>query len=207
MPYKGPPIVCEQCGQTFTRPPSLRRHLAQGRCPGRGSSRPAALIPARPKAEPVRAAESKVLDVIPIRSEIVPAGRAQAPERLRSGDAPPPWWFPGEADRRKRWQKLTPEYRAQIERDHQPKPDRGYGLPGEPIGPLAIAPDVLKRPAEADAVTLREQYHVLKALAVRLDAGRGTERDRVMFEAWLREYNANYDRIRAQRKARPNGET
>ena len=40
-----------------------------------------------------------------------------------------------------------------------------------------------------------------------LDAGRGTERDRVMFEAWLREYNANYDRIRAQRKALRSGGT
>lgn len=48
-----------------------------------------------------------------------------------------------------------------------------------------------------DEVTLWSQYHALKALATRLDAGCGTERDRVMFEVILREYNAYYDRVRA----------
>jgi hypothetical protein len=64
---------------------------------------------------------------------------------------------------------------------------------------------LVRRPDEADAVTLWEQYHFLKALAVRLDAGRGTERDRVMFEAGLREYDTNFERVRAgrQRKVLP----
>lgn len=48
---------------------------------------------------------------------------------------------------------------------------------------------------------LLSQYHALKALATRLDAGVATERERVAFEAGLPEYDANYDRIRAQRKS------
>jgi hypothetical protein len=57
------------------------------------------------------------------------------------------------------------------------------------------------RPPDAKAeVVLWSQYHALKALAVRLDAGIGTERERAAFGAGLREYNANYDRITAQRK-------
>lgn len=63
----------------------------------------------------------------------------------------------------------------------------------------------LRTPETACEETLWEQYHFLKALTVRLDVGLGTERDRAMFEAGLREYNANYDRIRAQRKARADG--
>jgi hypothetical protein len=51
-------------------------------------------------------------------------------------------------------------------------------------------------------VILWSQYHALKALATRLDAGIGTERERIAFEAGLRAYNANYDRI-AQTKALP----
>jgi hypothetical protein len=54
-----------------------------------------------------------------------------------------------------------------------------------------------------DAVTLWSQYHALKALAVRLDGGIGTETERAAFEAGLREYDANFDRVRAQRKALP----
>jgi hypothetical protein len=43
----------------------------------------------------------------------------------------------------------------------------------------------------------------LRALAVRLDGGVATDRERVSFEAGLGEYNVNYDRIRTQRKALP----
>jgi hypothetical protein len=54
------------------------------------------------------------------------------------------------------------------------------------------------RPPQAtDATILWSQYHALKALATRLDAGIATERERVAYEAGLREYNANFDRIRA----------
>lgn len=35
MPYTGPPVVCEGCGASFSRPSSLRRHQARRRCPGR----------------------------------------------------------------------------------------------------------------------------------------------------------------------------
>jgi hypothetical protein len=49
-----------------------------------------------------------------------------------------------------------------------------------------------------DKVTLFEQFYFLKALAARLDAGRGTERDRAMFVAGLQQYDENYDRIRAK---------
>jgi len=57
----------------------------------------------------------------------------------------------------------------------------------------------IRPPDATDKVIIWSQYHALKALAVRLDAGIGTERDRAMFEAGLREYNANYDSIRARR--------
>jgi hypothetical protein len=53
-----------------------------------------------------------------------------------------------------------------------------------------------------DETTLFSQYFALRALATRLDAGVGTDRERLSFEAGLREYNANFDRVRVQRSAR-----
>jgi len=102
-------------------------------------------------------------------------------------EAPPFWWEPQAAEdwRREVWPKFPLEYRAVLVRQW--------------LGP----PFALRRPDDADATILWEQYHFLKALAVRLDAGRGREQDRVMFEAGLREYNANYDRVLAHRKALP----
>jgi hypothetical protein len=82
---------------------------------------------------------------------------------------------------------MAPEFRVQIE-------SKIRELRGQ-----------LTKPMPADSLTLFEQYHVLKALAARLEAGRGTERDRVMFEAGLREYNLNYDSICGQRKGAPHG--
>jgi len=73
---------------------------------------------------------------------------------------------------------MTPELRTRIEEKIR-----------ELRGRHVLAPPV-------DGVTLWEQYHLLRAIAARLDAGRGTEQDRAMFEAGLREYNTNYARIR-----------
>ena len=54
----------------------------------------------------------------------------------------------------------------------------------------------IRAPELPDRVILWGQYHALKALAIRLDAGIGTERDYQMFEAGLREYNQNFNRVR-----------
>jgi hypothetical protein len=75
---------------------------------------------------------------------------------------------------------MTPDLHAQIER--KVRELRGQQTITAPVG----------------RVTLFEQYHFLKALAVRLDAGRGTECDRAMFEKGLQEYNANYQHIRGK---------
>jgi hypothetical protein len=61
----------------------------------------------------------------------------------------------------------------------------------------------IRAPDVEVGVVLWSQYHALKALAVRLDAGIGAERERIAFEAGLREYDRNFDRIAAQRKALP----
>ena len=84
------------------------------------------------------------------------------------------WWLPFETEayRRERWARLSPEYRSQVERDHQPKLHGVSNLPGASVMGLPGASLSLRQPDEADAVTLREQYYFLKALAVRLDAGR-----------------------------------
>jgi hypothetical protein len=49
-----------------------------------------------------------------------------------------------------------------------------------------------------DRVPLLSQYYALKALATRLDAGIGTERERAGFYAGLAEYNRNFERVRAK---------
>lgn len=191
MPYKGPPVVCRFCGQSFTRPESLVRHLDGRRCSGRSS----AIIPAK-RARPARvdaprAIQGEVLDVTPSRLEIVPARRESAPPRpvlARSGDEPS-WFqskFPQDA-KAMRWRERDEGSREFYRKAH-----------------AAMQGITVRRPdGVEDSATLWEQFHFLKALAVRLDAGRGTERDRSIFEVGLREFNANYDRIRAQRKALP----
>jgi hypothetical protein len=198
MSYKGPPVRCRSCGQSFTRPESLVRHLDERRCTGRivkaGRSRPArlpgqvAIIPAKPR--PIQA---EVIDVTPIRSEIVRPGREASPGRpvLARSEPDPDWYareFPQDAGRTP-WRKLKDEQREYYQSRHAAMDRSKVSLP--------------RRPDETDSVTLWEQFHFLKALAVRLDAERGTERDREMFEAGLRKYNANYDRILAERKAVP----
>lgn len=77
----------------------------------------------------------------------------------------------------------------------EPKP--GYQMPGSSVGLVDSLVAPVQRPQLTDAVVLRSQYHALMALAIRLDAGVGTEREQAAFEAALRGYNANYDRIAA----------
>lgn len=171
--------------------------------------RPAALALAKPRGVPSWA---KIADSTFSGAEIVPAKtRPARPGAVlaASGDDPPPWWEP-QADPGWRitvWNGFSAEYKARLIAQGPEQRGRGQTMPGEfSAGPLAartMSSFPPRGPDEGDAVTLWEQYHFLKALAVRLDAGRGTERDRLMFEAGLREYDANYDRIRAQWKALP----
>ena len=206
MPYRGLPLVCERCGETFTRPPSLKRHLAERRCPGR------AIVPARPKP---RSLPAEVLDVSPTsRSETVaakalperpvrskgrslvrigankmPAARVNSfwrrPAGMVDGEWPPSWSEP-QADsawRRDVWAKFSPEYRNRL------------------LAERAGTAFTIRTPDVSDEVILWSKYHARKALATRLDAGIGTERERIAFEAGLREYDADYHRIRAHRKS------
>ena len=185
MSYEGSRLICKRCGESFSRPSSLRRHRKERRCPGRGSS---AIVHAKPKAVPIR---RQVIEVQPIRSktQIVPAGPKPKPVEMPSGDGPPPWWEPQAEEnwRRNIWAGFPAEYRHQL------------------LAERAGAAFTIRPPDATDKVILWSQYHALKALATRLDAGIGTERERVAFDAGLREYDANYDRIRAQRKALPGG--
>jgi hypothetical protein len=80
------------------------------------------------------------------------------------------------------WTRFPPEYRDRL------------------LAARAGAAFTIRPPEALDKAILYSQYHALKALATRLDAGIGTERESVAFEAGLREYDANYDRVRAQRK-------
>jgi hypothetical protein len=179
-------ILCGKCGARLASRGSLAGHFRRAHG-GRGKvRRPAALVPARSNPEPIRA---EVLDVIPARAEIVPARPVSArPARALpdspDSEGPPSWWEP-QADpewRRTVWAGFPADYRNRL------------------LAQRAGAAFMIRPPDASDKVILWSQYHALKALATRLDAGIGTERERAAFEAGLREYNANYDRIRAQRK-------
>jgi hypothetical protein len=198
MSYKGTPVICRFCGESFTRPASLVRHLDERRCPGKlaraGLARQVAIVPAKPRVTDASSIlRADIVDAAPVRSEIVRFERDAAPARrvLARSDSEPEWYsfeFPQDA-KRTPWQKLKAEQREYYQSRHTAVERSKVSLP--------------QRPDEMDSVTLWEQYHFLKAIAVRLDAGRGTQRDREMFEAGLREYNANYDRTLAKRKALP----
>jgi len=186
MPYKGLPLVCERCGRTFTRPPSLKRHLAEGRCPGRE------IVPARPRPRSTHAeiVPANFLPGRPTQSEgcalvRIGANKGAVPALMPNGDRPPAWWEP-QADSEWRldvWTRFPPEYRNRL---------------------LAVrvgAAFTIRPPEASNKAILYSQYHALKALATRLDAGIGTERERIAFEAGLKEYDVNYDHIQAQRKS------
>ena len=152
-----------------------------------------ALLPAKRALERSEPTRAEVLDVIPSRSEIVPVPRVLTAPRhnprhvltpdLVDAERPPAFWEP-QADlewRIRQWNAFPAEYRGRI------------------LAQRAGTAFTI-RPADApDTVILWSQYHALKALATRLDAGIGTERERISFEAGLREYNENYDRVRARR--------
>jgi hypothetical protein len=149
---------------------------------------PAKPIPARPGA-----IRGQVLDIAPVRSGIVRSGREYTRETrivpvkdrraLLIGEKPverPPEWFEPdvrECTRNAIWLELGPVERNRL------------------LAQRSALSFSVRAPVD---VILWSQYHALKALAIRLDAGIGTERDRAMFEAGLREYDANYDRIRAE---------
>ncbi len=187
MAYTGPRVVCGRCGQSFARPADRRRHRAERRCPGRGGQS-RAIVPARPK--PIRAVKPEIIDVVPARSEIVPAKARPArpgPVLAASRDGPPAWWEP-QADpewRRSVWAGFPADYRNRL------------------LAERAGAAFTIRPPDAADKTILWSQYYALKVLATRLDARIATARERVSFEAGLAEYNANFDRIRARRKALP----
>src|SRR5262249_54506068 len=163
-------------GQTFTRPPSLKRHLVDGRCPGRAIL---SANPCLPRPEPIRA---DVLDVTPARSQSVSVPSLPSTIKksritfadLHDAERPPSFWEP-QADeewRIRQWNRFPADYRKRL------------------LAERAGTAFTNRAPQATDAVILLSQYHALKALATRLDAGVATKRERVAFEAGLREYNA-----------------
>lgn len=200
-------VHCEKCGVQVASRAALPGHYRRAHG---GARRSVALVPARPKPEPIRAdivehkpfpsrppgvIQAEVLDVSPPRSEIVRAPRTPAPPKrsprhtltldLRDAERPPDWWET-QADedwRVRQWNVFDSDYRNRL------------------LAQRADAAFTIHPPNAPGAVILWSQYHALKALATRLDAGIGPERERVAFEVGLREYDANYDRIRAQRKS------
>jgi hypothetical protein len=141
---------------------------------------PAQIVPARRQSAPTRPVRGEVLHV---------AMRPLAPAKSRAADsldpeAPPSWWEP-QADedwRRKVWADFPADYRNRL------------------LAQRVGAAFTVRPPEGTDAVILWSQYHALKALAVRLDAGIAAERERAAFEAGLREYNGNFERVREERQ-------
>lgn len=194
-------VHCEKCGARVASRAALPGHYR--RAHPRKSRHSATLVPV--ESELVRSARlfsarpgttrSEVLDVTPSRSEIIPASRPILPTKgsplhiltpdLADAEAPPSWWEP-QAERNwriRQWNAFSADYRNRL------------------LAQRAGTAFSIRPPKATDEVILWSQYHALKALATRLDAGIGTERERVSFEAGLREYNTNFDRIRAQRKS------
>ena len=196
------PIYCKKCGARVSSRAALPGHYRRAH-----HRRSLDLVPVTAKREtaPIRAEvvhaipfpvrpgtiQGRVSDNVPSRSEIVPALRSVAPPQrsprhiLTDAEAPPPWWEP-QADQGWRmdvWTRFPPEYRNRL------------------LAARAGAAFIIRPPDVPDKVILSSQYHALKAHATRLDAGIGTDRERDAFEAGLREYDANYDRIRARRKS------
>lgn len=197
-------VHCKKCGARVSSRAALPGHYRRAH-PRRSFT----LVPAEAKREPIRAeivpakpfpvrpeaVRAEVFDVAASRSQIVPGLRSVAtPKRyqrhiltpdLADAEPPPSWWEP-QADedwRIQQWNAFSPDYRNRL------------------LAQQAGTAFTIRPPQAKDEVILYSQYYALKALATRLDAGIGTERERVAFEAGLREYNANYDRIRAQRKS------
>jgi hypothetical protein len=172
MPYNGPPVICRFCGRSFTRPTSLVRHLDEDRCARKKSS---TIVPARRGT-----LRAEVLDVTSSRSQTVRSGRS-APASPIQGET-----------------RIVP---AKPLNSSQSSDSSGAltGLEAFQTETIAESKGAIRLPQANDEVTLWSQYHALKALAVRLDAGCATDREREAFESGLCEYNANFLRIRASR--------
>jgi hypothetical protein len=113
--------------------------------------------------------------------------RPGAPAGLRR-EIPPSWWATEMPDewRRSAWAHFPVEVRKQILAD-------GRGRPAPAATGRISSPDPL------DAAALWSLYEALKALAVRLDVGLGTEEDRIAFERWLHVYDGMFERVRSRR--------
>src|SRR5713101_4124237 len=143
-------VHCGKCGQRLGSRAELPGHYrrAHGR---RGS---AALVPLKPRParpEPIRA---EIVPVAPSRLEIVRPGRESVPAMpILARSEPEPEWFAREFPQDARavpWRNRDEDSRAYYRRAHG-----------------AVERSLPRRPAEgADSVTLWEQYHFLKALAV-----------------------------------------
>jgi hypothetical protein len=142
---------------------------------------------AKPRLERLEPIQAEIVEVTPSRSEIVPAARL--------GRFVEPDWFREEFPQDAAvvpWRERDAESRAYYQRMHsQVAANRAR-----------LATAEFRAPEASDAALLWSQYHFLKAMATRLDAGIATERELAAFKAGLQEYNVNYDRI-AQRKALP----
>lgn len=184
-------IHCERCGVRVASRTALEGHVRRAHSRSRNVQPSLALVPAKPRPGPIRAEVVDAAEIVRPRREVVPArlihGDVQIAPRpklqaVAGGDGPPRWWEP-QADpewRAGQWNRFPPECRRQI------------------LAQRAGAVFVRVTDAE-DKTVLWSQYHALKALAVRLDAGIATERERAAFEAGLAEYNRNFDAIRARR--------
>jgi hypothetical protein len=186
-------VYCGECGVRLASRARLAGHFRRAHGGGRRVRPSGALVPLRPGTASDGDTEvpSARAEIVPARGLSAPSGRALVPGVER--EAPPSWWaleMPEEW-RRSAWAHSPAEIRNQIlaERAGRPAPNRP-----------ATAAARLRSPDPLDAVILWSQYYALKALAVRLDGGIGTEAERAAFEAGLREYDANFDRLRAQRK-------
>jgi hypothetical protein len=159
--------------------------------------RPTTRVLAKPRLVRPQSRRAKILDVSPVRTEITPAQRPLAPPNrpvqhiltpdLADAEPPPSWWEP-QADlewRIRQWNAFDSYYRNRL------------------LAQRAGAAFAIRVSEATDATILWSQYHALKALATRLDAGIATERERTAFGAGLREYDQNFERVCARRKALP----
>jgi hypothetical protein len=149
-------------------------------------------VPVRPRRAPDAGQEvpSARAGSLPARGCSVHSGRARVPAAER--EAPPSWWaleMPEEW-RRSAWAHFPAEIRNQIlaERAGRPAPNS-----------LAAADGSISSLDPLDAAALWSVYYALKALAERLDAGLGTEGDRIVFERWLQAYDRMFERVRSRR--------
>jgi hypothetical protein len=159
-------VVCGKCGARLASRARLEGHFRRAHSRGGKVRRSAALVPVKPRPARPESIRAEVLDVTPTRSEIVPVPRSVPPKRsprnmltdLSDAERPPDWWEP-QADlgwRVRQWNAFPADYRNRI------------------LAQRAGAAFTIRAPQATDATILFSQYHALKALATRLDAGNGT---------------------------------